>query len=122
MVGGGQISGVLSPRTGGPPSYAKSLEFDQKSPPRLKPIGIHACSDPHLFSGEQRTCISSASCPFPEADISTHSSRLYALECTTIERLTLVATAAVVRGRDVEAPRRSEGAKERDQIALLLAG
>jgi hypothetical protein len=33
-----------------------------------------------------------------------------------------VATAAVVRGRDVEAPRRSEGAKERDQIALLLAG
>src|ERR1700676_3378439 len=26
------------------------------------------------------------------------------------------------RGRDVEAPRRSEGAKERDQVALLLAG
>src|SRR5882762_9519024 len=42
----------------------------------------------------------------------------------TIERLTLalVATAAVVRDRDVEALRRSEGAKERDQIALLLAG
>src|ERR1700674_7437 len=26
------------------------------------------------------------------------------------------------RSRDVEAPRRSEGAKERDQVALLLAG
>src|SRR6266851_5679975 len=53
-----------------------------------------------------------------------NSSRLYALECITIERLTLalVATAAVGRDRDVEAPRRSEGAKERDQIALLLAG
>ena len=54
----------------------------------------------------------------------TPSSRLYPLECITIERLTpaLVATAAVVRGRDFEAPRRSEGAKERDQIALFLAG
>ncbi len=60
--------------------------------------------------------------PRPQADIGTHSSRLYALECIPIERLTLAATAAVVRGRDVEAPRRSEGAKERDQIALLLAG
>ena len=58
----------------------------------------------------------------PEADLGTHSSRLYALECISIERLTLAATAAVVRGRHVEAPRRSEGAKERDQIALLLAG
>src|SRR5258706_3923324 len=60
----------------------------------------------------------------PEADLGTHSSRLYALECITIERLTLalVATAAVVRDRDVEALRRSEGAKERDQIALLLGG
>src|ERR1700692_4112210 len=36
--------------------------------------------------------------------------------------LALVATVAVGRDRDVEAPRRSEGAKERDQIALLLAG
>jgi hypothetical protein len=34
----------------------------------------------------------------PEADLGTHSSRLYALECITIERLSLalVATAAVV--------------------------
>src|SRR5450759_226370 len=47
-----------------------------------------------------------------------------ALECITIERLTLalVATVAVGHDRDVEAPRRSEGTKERDQIALLLAG
>src|SRR5882672_2415829 len=34
----------------------------------------------------------------------------------------LVATVAALRDRDVEAPRRSKGAKERDQIALLLAG
>src|SRR5258705_4658721 len=33
LVGGGQISGVLSPRTGGPPSYAKSSELNTKSPP-----------------------------------------------------------------------------------------
>src|SRR6202045_2277116 len=32
------------------------------------------------------------------------------------------ATAAAGRDRDVEAPRRSEGAKERNQIALLLTG
>jgi hypothetical protein len=31
--GGGQISGVLSPRTGGPHSYAKISEFNPKSPP-----------------------------------------------------------------------------------------
>src|SRR6202140_798379 len=59
----------------------------------------------------------------PEADTGTHPSCLYALESITITpQLALAATADVVRGRDVEALGRSEGAKERDQIALLLAG
>ena len=42
----------------------------------------------------------------------------------TIQRLTLALGSDRGRssGRNVEAPRRSEGAKERDQIALLLAG
>src|SRR5258706_15910438 len=59
----------------------------------------------------------------PEADTGTHPSCLYALEGISIApQLALAATANYVRGRDLEAPRRSEGAKERDQIALLLAG
>src|ERR1700692_1797705 len=59
----------------------------------------------------------------PEADTGTHPSCLYALEGISIApQLALAATANYVRGRDVEAPRRSEGAKERDQIALLLGG
>src|ERR1700724_1644418 len=59
----------------------------------------------------------------PEADTGTHPSCLYALEGISIApQLVLAAAADVVRGRDVEAPRRSEGAKERDQIALLLGG
>jgi hypothetical protein len=59
----------------------------------------------------------------PEADTGTHPSCLYALEDITIApQLTLAATADVVRGRDIEAPRRSERAKELNQIPLLLAG
>src|ERR1700675_2646281 len=59
----------------------------------------------------------------PEADTGTRPSCLSALEGISIApQLVLAATADVVRGRDVEAPRRSEGAKERDQIALLLGG
>src|SRR6266403_3211833 len=59
----------------------------------------------------------------PEADTGTHPSCLYALEGISIApQLALAATANSDRGRDLEAPRRSEGAKERDQIALLLAG
>jgi hypothetical protein len=50
-----------------------------------------------------------------------HPSCLWALEGITIAPQ-LAATADALRGRDVEAARRSEGAKERDQIALLLAG
>src|ERR1700730_1168853 len=38
--GGSQIPTVLSPRTGGTQSYRKSLEFNTKSPPGLKLIGI----------------------------------------------------------------------------------
>ena len=54
----------------------------------------------------------------PTTDIRTYS-RLHA---PTIERLTLALVATAAVGRDVEAPRPSEGAKERDQIALLPAG
>src|SRR5260370_8529780 len=59
----------------------------------------------------------------PEADTGTHPSRLHALEGISIApQLALAATADVVRGRDLEAPRRSEREKERNQIPLLLAG
>src|SRR6266481_6822010 len=59
----------------------------------------------------------------PEADTGTHPSCLYALEGISIApQLALAATADVVRGRDLEAPRRSERAKELNQISLLLAG
>src|ERR1700682_1154399 len=58
-----------------------------------------------------------------EADTGTHPSCLYALEGISIApQLALAATANYVRGRDLEAPRRSERAKELNQIALLLAG
>src|SRR6202790_1269912 len=59
----------------------------------------------------------------PGADTGAPPSCLYALEGISIApQLVLAATADVVRGRNVEAPRRSEGAKERDQIALLVLG
>jgi hypothetical protein len=59
----------------------------------------------------------------PEADTGTHPSCLYALEGISIApQLALAATANYVRGRNLEAPRRSERAKELNQIALLLAG
>ena len=61
-VGGGQIAGVLSQRTGGPGSYAIFWNLIRKAHlARLKPVGIqrnsgfHARSDPRLFSG-CRTC------------------------------------------------------------------
>src|SRR5260370_35780371 len=59
----------------------------------------------------------------PEADTGTHPSCLYALEGISIApQLALAATANYVRGRDLEAPRRAERAKDFNQIALLLAG
>src|SRR5260370_1938229 len=59
----------------------------------------------------------------PEADTGTHPSCLYDLEgISSAPQVARGATANYVRGRDLEAPRRSERAKELNQIALLLAG
>src|ERR1700720_429173 len=93
---------------------------DISSPPcllRLLPAGAIAGWDLHpLESAAFARCT-------PEADTGTHPSRLYALEGISIApQLALAATADVVRGRDLEAPRRSERAKELNQIPLLLAG
>src|SRR6202040_368922 len=84
---------------------------------RLLPAGAIAGWDLHpLESAAFARCT-------PEADTGTHPSRLYALEGISIApQLALAATADVVRGRDLEAPRRSERAKELNQIPLLLAG